>query len=685
MKKLKLTVTAALSLFVLVVTAVIFANYFYNLPVLKSVLKNSQINFNTAICLSLSAICLLISNVEKIGKTRRIVIDIFSAIIFIIGGVGLIELIFNVNFGIDTLFYSSTDPVKLNGSIPRMDPLISSLFIFLSLIFILLEKRKSHLFIQILLIIGLIIEGMIFIIVAAVLFDLENYQFFSPFVHNSFLFIALFTGIYLSKPLRYIHISFQKQIAAYFIVVLVIMTFLLFAIINVNRQTGNTSKRIETSNKILSETEEVLNESQRMEISSRGFLISGNSVFLESIDKSVPLLQQSLSRLQQYNNENSFEKKSIDSLQQLVTQNIAIRQKLIDIRKTKGPDSANVFFEKTFVQQKMNFRLQEQISNFQYKEKHSLELEKSTYQESIHNLNKIIDLFYFILVLLLLISFFIIYKNTRARNKAAKEIKELNATLEKRVEQKSREIVEKEKEYSFHLEKRAEELQLSNRELERFSYVASHDLQEPLRMVTSFLQLLDKKLDGSLDEKSKTYINHAVDGAERMKKLIQDLLEYSRVGNMELNVVDVDCNEIMKTVNSFYNLSLKQRNAILVIKPLPVIRGVKPQILQLFQNLVGNALKYNNSHLPEIEVGCIEEPAYNQFYVKDNGIGIHQKYFEKIFVVFQRLHNKSEYSGTGIGLSICKKIINQHGGRIWVESQPTQGATFYFTIPKIIS
>ncbi|MGN6196897.1 MAG: sensor histidine kinase [Ginsengibacter sp.] len=685
MKKLKLTVTAALSVFVLVVAAIIFASYFYNLPVLKSVLKNSQINFNTAICFLLSAICLLISNVEKINKPRRIVIDIFSAIIFIIGGVGLIELIFNVNFGIDTLFYSSTDPTKLNGSFPRIDPLISSLFIFLSLIFILLERRKSHLFIQILLIIGLIIEGMIFIIVAAVLFDLDHYQFFSPFVHNSFLFIALFTGIYLSKPLTYIHISFQKQIAAYFIVVLVIMTFLLFAIVNVNRQTGNASKRIETSNKILSETEQILNNSQSMEISTRGFIISGKPVFLESIDRSVPRLRLSLSSLKQYSNESTFEKKSIDSLQQLVEKNIETRQKLIDIRKTKGSDSATAFFEKAIVQQKLNFRLQEQISDFQYKEKHSLEIEKSRYQESIHNLNKIIDLFYFILVLLLLVSFLIIYKNTRARNKAEKEIKELNATLEKRVEEKSREIVEKEKEYRFHLEKRAEELQISNRELERFSYVASHDLQEPLRMVTSFLQLLDKKLDGSLDEKSKTYINHAVDGAERMKRLIQDLLEYSRVGNMELKVVDVDCNEIMKTVNSFYNLSLKERNAILVIKPLPVIQGVKPQILQLFQNLVGNALKYNDSDQPEIEVGYTEEPAAYQFYVKDNGIGIHQKYFEKIFVVFQRLHNKSQYSGTGIGLSICKKIINQHGGRIWVESQPGHGATFYFTIPKIKS
>src|SRR5665213_259183 len=172
MKKFYLTITRNLSVFVILVAAVIFINYYYNLPGLQMVVKYCQVNFNTAICFLLLGICLFFSDVEETGKTRRGIINIISLIILIIGGVGLIELILNVNFGIDTLFYPSAGPAILNGASPRMDPFISSLFIFLSIIFFLLPKRKWHLFIQILLATGLVIEGMIFVIVAAVLFNL---------------------------------------------------------------------------------------------------------------------------------------------------------------------------------------------------------------------------------------------------------------------------------------------------------------------------------------------------------------------------------------------------------------------------------------------------------------------------------------------------------------------------------
>ena len=238
------------------------------------------------------------------------------------------------------------------------------------------------------------------------------------------------------------------------------------------------------------------------------------------------------------------------------------------------------------------------------------------------------------------------------------------------------------KQLNIDLEKRAAELSASNSELERFAFVASHDLQEPLRMVSSFLALLEKKLGDKLDAVNKKYIDFAIDGAERMKKLIHDLLEYSRTGNKSEAPQLVDCNNIMLNVQKLFALSIAESNATLIINPLPVIEAAEAEMQQLFQNLVSNALKYHNGHPLEIEVGCIEEEQFWKFYVKDNGMGIDSKYFEKIFIIFQRLHNKSDYSGTGIGLSVCKKIVNRYGGTIWVTSELGKGSTFYFTIPK---
>ena len=239
------------------------------------------------------------------------------------------------------------------------------------------------------------------------------------------------------------------------------------------------------------------------------------------------------------------------------------------------------------------------------------------------------------------------------------------------------------KQLNIDLEKRAAELSASNSELERFAFVASHDLQEPLRMVSSFLTLLEKKLGDKLDAVNKKYIGFAIDGADRMKKLIHDLLEYSRTGNKSEARQLVDCNNIMQNVRKLFALSIAESNATLIVNLLPVIEAGEAGMQQLFQNLVSNALKYHNDNPLEIEVGCVEEEQFWKFYVKDNGLGIDSKYFEKIFIIFQRLHNKSDYSGTGIGLSVCKKIVNQYGGTIWVTSELGKGVLFILQYLKL--
>lgn len=234
------------------------------------------------------------------------------------------------------------------------------------------------------------------------------------------------------------------------------------------------------------------------------------------------------------------------------------------------------------------------------------------------------------------------------------------------------------------LKKRAEELVNSNIELERFAYVASHDLQEPLRMVTSFLQLFRKRYEGKIDETADQYIHFAVDGAERMKTLIMDLLEYSRVGSSAEVFQEVDLNNLLQELKEVFYKTCEETGATISFKPMPVVKANKTQLFQLFQNLVSNALKYHSDRVPEIIIGYEEKEQEYIFEVKDNGIGIDPSFHEKIFVIFHRLHSRSEYSGTGIGLAICKKIVEKHGGRIWVESQPGKGSSFFFSLSKAI-
>ena len=230
---------------------------------------------------------------------------------------------------------------------------------------------------------------------------------------------------------------------------------------------------------------------------------------------------------------------------------------------------------------------------------------------------------------------------------------------------------------------RAKELTASNKELEQFAYVASHDLQEPLRMVSSFLQLLEKKYKDQLDETARQYIYFAVDGAERMKRLILDLLVYSRAGTSKEISTFIDMNAIAHEVAATFKFTLNESGGEIVINELPTIVAVKTQMQQLLQNLVSNAIKYRSELPPRIEISCKEDELNWEFQVSDNGLGIDERFYDKIFVIFQRLHNKTEYSGTGIGLSICKKIVERHGGSIWVESQTGKGSSFKFTIKKL--
>ncbi len=226
------------------------------------------------------------------------------------------------------------------------------------------------------------------------------------------------------------------------------------------------------------------------------------------------------------------------------------------------------------------------------------------------------------------------------------------------------------------------ELSRSNKELEQFAYIASHDLQEPLRSISAACQLLEKKYHGKLDAKADEFLQYAVDGAKRMQNLIEDLLKYSRLGTKAQNFQSVDLNPLLRQVLEGLQASLQEAGANLTIDQLPTITADRSQIFQLLQNLIANALKFRSEKPPEITIGYREVGDAFEFFVKDNGIGIDSKYFTHIFEVFRRLHNAESYSGTGIGLATCKKIVERHEGRIWVNSEMNKGSTFYFSLPK---
>jgi PAS domain S-box-containing protein len=227
-----------------------------------------------------------------------------------------------------------------------------------------------------------------------------------------------------------------------------------------------------------------------------------------------------------------------------------------------------------------------------------------------------------------------------------------------------------------------EELKRSNAELEQFAYVASHDLQEPLRMVASYTQLLARRYDDRLDKDAREFMAYIVDGASRMKQLIEDLLAYSRLGTKGGDFKRVSADAALRRALFSLRTAIEETGAMVTRDPMPTLAADEIQLGQLFQNLIGNALKFRSASVPRINIAVTESTEEYSFEIRDNGIGIEPQYYERIFMVFQRLHNKGEYPGTGIGLAICKKVVERHGGRIWVESRPGEGSSFFFTLPK---
>lgn len=275
-------------------------------------------------------------------------------------------------------------------------------------------------------------------------------------------------------------------------------------------------------------------------------------------------------------------------------------------------------------------------------------------------------------------------RTQRDRQRAEESILRLNQELEAKVKQRTTQLAQTNEQLQQSNEQLAilnQEFQRSNQELEQFAYVASHDLQEPLRAIAGYTQLLVNEYRDRLDETALEYADFVVDGAKRMQQLIQDLLAYSRVGTRGQEFTSTDCNAVLQQALQNLQVAIADNQATITAHPLPTVNGDRNQLVQLLQNLIGNAIKFHREEPPHVHIAAQQQDNDWLFQVQDNGIGIKPQYLERIFEVFKRLHTRREYPGTGIGLAICKKIATRHGGRIWATSELGVGTTFYFTIP----
>jgi signal transduction histidine kinase len=404
------------------------------------------------------------------------------------------------------------------------------------------------------------------------------------------------------------------------------------------------------------------------EDNQRGFLLTSNSIDFDSYQSALAQIPVTLLVIRHLTSDNLSQQAKVNRLEANVSARLTVLREGIDTRDRDGLPVAQALISTGFGRELMN-SIRVDIGRMKDEENQLLAIRNGEVDFTTRRAKLFIIVGEALGFCFLLIAGAIVQQEMTKRRQIEQEIRRLNTDLERRVADRTRELAT-----------RSQDLERSNIELQQFAYVASHDLQEPLRTISSFTQLLAKRYREQLDDKAREFIDFAVDGCKRMQTLINDLLAFSRVGSGSKSLEPTRCDAVLDRALRNLRVAIQESRARIERAPLPVVMADEVQLAQLFQNLIGNAIKFHGQEPPHIQISGRRHDAFWTISIRDNGIGISPEHSDRIFVIFQRLHTSAQYSGTGIGLAVCKKIAERHGGSISVQPAPGGGSIFSFTM-----
>lgn len=462
--------------------------------------------------------------------------------------------------------------------------------------------------------------------------------------------------------------TFKNKIAAGFGFALAILLSVAFLSYRSVEQGNDDRRWVMHTHQVLETLDAVLANVLDIESGVRGYVVWDDKSFLEAYSAALSQIAQNVKRVRELTADNPVQQKSLDILEPLIASRLQRAEFMIELRSREGLLGA-AQPEKLGVGRELVSQIRGRLDMMKAEEVRLLQLRTEEADRSSRNTKILIAAGDSMGIVFLCAAALAIAEEMKRRRRAEEEVRQLNQDLERRVEERTVELANQTK-----------ELARSNSELQQFAYVASHDLQEPLRMVASFTQLLARRYADKLDDDARDFISFAVDGATRMQTLISDLLNYSRVGTQGKPLVPSESEAVLDRVLEGLKFAIEENRAAITHDPLPRVMADPVQLGQLFQNLLTNAIKFHGANPPRVHIAARKTGSLWEFSFRDNGIGIAEEHAERIFVIFQRLHTKTEYPGTGIGLAICKKIVERHGGRIWIKPSEGGGTTFCFTI-----